>query len=154
MTRFGSERMKNEMILIARVFLMALFVVSGWGKLMDYNGTVGYMTQVGAVMPSIAAVVAIVLEFFVAIVIVLGLYTRPLAIVLALYTLATALIGHRYWSMAGPARADNLIHFYKNISIAGGLLLLYVTGAGMYSIEALPGFPRRLQSSQLKRGKE
>jgi putative oxidoreductase len=38
--------------------------------------------------------------------------------------------------MSGATAFDNMIHFYKNISIVGGLLLLYVTGAGKYSIDA------------------
>jgi putative oxidoreductase len=50
--------------------------------------------------------------------------------------LAAAFIGHRYWTMSGATAFDNMIHFYKNISIVGGLLLLYVTGAGKYSIDA------------------
>jgi putative oxidoreductase len=75
MTKFGFERLENEAILVARIFLMGLFVISCWGKLMDFPGTVGYMAQVGAMTPSIAAIVAIVMEFFVAIAIVLGLYT-------------------------------------------------------------------------------
>jgi putative oxidoreductase len=134
----------NAILLVARILLMGLFVVSGWSKLTHYTGTVGYMAQVGAILPPIAAIIAIVIEFFVGIALVSGLYTRPLAILMALYTLATALIGHHYWSMTGAAREDGLIHFYKNISIVGGLFLLYVTGAGKYSIDAKLKFPLRL----------
>jgi putative oxidoreductase len=35
-----------------------------------------------------------------------------------------------------------MMHFYKNVSLMGGFFLLYVTGAGKYSIDArfaLPG---------------
>jgi putative oxidoreductase len=77
------------------------------------------------------------LEFFVGIAIILGAYTRPLALLLALYTLGTALIAHHYWTMTGMEHFQNEIHFYKNISIIGGLLTLYVTGAGRYSIDAV-----------------
>jgi putative oxidoreductase len=37
--------------------------------------------------------------------------------------------------MLGGERVDNMIHFYKNVSIAGALLLLSVTGPGRYSID-------------------
>jgi putative oxidoreductase len=136
MTRFGSDKIQDEVILIARILLMAIFLISGWGKLTNYEGAVAYMAETGVPLPPIAAIIAIVMEFFVGMIIVVGLYTRPLAIVLALYALATAFIGHHYWSMTGAVQADNMIHFYKNISILGGLLLLYVTGAGKYSIDA------------------
>ena len=62
--------------------------------------------------------------------------TRPLALLLMLYTLATAIIGHHYWTMTGMNQFEAMINFYKNVSIMGGLLLLYVTGPGKYSIDA------------------
>jgi putative oxidoreductase len=57
------------------------------------------------------------------------------------YTLGAALIAHHYWTMTGAAQLDNMIHFYKNISIMGGFLLLYVTGPGKYSVDAKFGMP-------------
>ena len=61
MTDLGSERIRDEALLIARILLAVLFLVFGWGKLTDYSGTVAYMTQVGAPLPSVAALVAIVI---------------------------------------------------------------------------------------------
>lgn len=139
MTISSAGRARDEVILIARILLVLLFVVFGWGKLMNYAGTVSYMARMGLPVPSIAALVAIVVEVFVALVIALGFWTRPLALLLALYTLATALIGHHFWSMAGADRIANAINFYKNISIIGGFLLLYVAGPGKYSLDAMRG---------------
>jgi putative oxidoreductase len=145
MTDFGAERIRDEVILIARILLALLFLIFGWGKLTDYSGTVAYMTQSGVPLPTIATLVAIVVEFFVAIAVILGVWTRPLAVVLALYTLASAFIGHPFWTMEGADRYANTINFYKNVSIMGGFFLLYLTGAGKYSIDArlgdLPGAP-------------
>ena len=53
------------------------------------------------------------------------------------YTLGTALIGHRYWTTTGEDYVDSMDSFYKNLSIMGGFLLLFITGAGNYSIDAL-----------------
>ena len=139
MATFGAERVKDEAILLARILLIVLFVLFGWSKLTDYTGTVSYMTQTGAPAPSISALVAIVMEVFVALAVALGAWTRPLVLLLALYTFGTALIGHPFWTMEGAARYGNAINFYKNISIIGGFLLLYVTGAGRYSIDARLG---------------
>jgi putative oxidoreductase len=139
MATFGSERARDEAILVARILLIALFLVFGWGKLTDYSGTAGYMARAGAPLPSVAALVAIVVEVPVALAVALGVWTRPLALLLALYTLGTALIGHPFWTMEGAARYANAINFYKNVSIIGGFLLLYVTGAGRYSVDARLG---------------
>ncbi len=139
MMTFGAERVRDEVLLVARILLIVLFVVSGWGKITNYAGTVGYMTQTGAPMPEVAALVAIVVEVFVALAVALGVWTRPLALVLALFTLGTALVGHPFWTMEGAARYANSVNFYKNLSIIGGFLLLYVTGPGRYSIDAALG---------------
>jgi putative oxidoreductase len=140
MQNLGADRVKDEAILVARILLIMLFVVFGWGKLTDYSGTVASMTQLNLPMPSVTALVVIAVEVFVALAIGFGAWTRPLVVLLALYTLGTALIGHHFWTMEGAARNGNAINFYKNISIIGGLILLYVTGAGRYSVDARFGW--------------
>jgi putative oxidoreductase len=129
------EDRKNELLLVARILLMILFVMFGWSKLTDFSVTVAYMARVGAPVPTLAAIIAVVMEFAVGIAIVVGFYARPLAFALAIYTLGTAIIGHHYWNMTGMERYANLVNFYKNISIIGGLLLLTVTGPGKYSLD-------------------
>ncbi|WP_449432251.1 DoxX family protein [Pseudomonas putida] len=126
---------RDVIILVARILLMVLFVVSGWAKLTGFEGTVGYMTSLGAPAPMLAAAVAVIMEFFVAIVLILGFYTRPLAFVFALFVLGTALLGHPFWSMVDPERSANMTQFLKNMSIVGGLLLLAVSGPGRYSLD-------------------
>jgi putative oxidoreductase len=139
MTTFGSERIGDEVILAARILLVVLFLIFGWSKLADFSGTVAYMAQTGVPAPAISALVAIAMEAFVPIAVVLGIWTRPVAIVLALYALATGFLGHHYWTMTGAARFESETNFYKNLSIMGGFLLLYVTGAGKYSLDARRG---------------
>lgn len=139
MNEFGAEKIKDEVVFIARFLLALLFLIFGWSKFGDYPGTIAYMMQSGAPLPTIAALVAIVVELFVSIAIILGIWTRPLAVVLALYSLAAACIGHPYWSMEGIDRSANMINFYKNFSIIGGFMLLYVTGPGKYSLDAWLG---------------
>jgi putative oxidoreductase len=79
------------------------------------------------------------MELPVALAVAIGALVRALALLLVLYTLGTALIGHRYWTKEGADRVDSMDGFYKNLSIMGGFLLLYVTGAGKYSIDVLTG---------------
>ena len=95
------------------------------------------MVQLSAPMPVLAAAVAIFMELPVAFAVAVGAFARPSALLLVLYTLGTALIGHRYWTMTGADQVDSMDGFYKNLSIMGGFLLLYITGAGKYSIDAL-----------------
>ncbi len=129
----------NEVILVARLLLAALYLIFGWRKLMDYPGTVARMVQDGAPFPVPATYVAIFMELPVAFAVAIGAFTRPLAMLLALYTLGASLIAHRYWTLTGPNKVESMESFYKNLSIMGGFLLLYVTGAGKYSIDAMFG---------------
>jgi putative oxidoreductase len=93
--------------------------------------------QLGVAMPTLGAAVATFMELPVAFAVLVGAFTRPSALLMFLYTLGTALIGHRYWTLTGVDQVASMDGFYKNLSIMGGLLLLYVTGAGKYSIDAL-----------------
>jgi putative oxidoreductase len=129
----------DELILVARLFLAALFLIFGWRKLKDYSGTVNQMVRDGLPMPVLATAVAIFMELPVAFAVAVGAFTRPSAALLVFYTLGTSLIEHRYWTVKGADYVDSLEGFYKNLSIMGGFLLLFITGAGKYSIDALLG---------------
>jgi putative oxidoreductase len=131
------DDINNGVILAARLFLAALFLIFGWRKLRDYPGTVSQMVQDGLPMPVLVTAVAIFMEFPVAAAVAVGAFTRPSAILLALYTLGTSLVEHRYWTITGADRLASMEGFYKNLSIMGGFLLLYVSGAGKYSIDVL-----------------
>ncbi len=135
MRNFSLDGQKDGVLLVARVLLVVLFVLFGVQKLSGFSGTVGYMASTGVPAPTLAAVVAVVMEFAVGVLIAIGFLTRPLALLLALYTLGTAFIGHHYWTMSGMEHYANMIHFYKNVSIVGGLVLLAVTGPGRFSVD-------------------
>ena len=129
----------DELILAARLLLATLFLIFGWRKLRDFSGTVSQMAQLGVPTPVLAAGVATFMELPVAFAVAVGAFTRLSALLMFFYTVGTALIGHRYWTIAGADYVDSMDSFYKNLSIVGGFLLLYITGAGKYSIDALLG---------------
>lgn len=129
------DNQRDAVLLVARILMMVLFVWGGVGKLTDFSGAIGEMVGANLPLPTVAAAIAVIFEFFVGIAIVLGFQVRVLAFLLALYTLATAFLGHHYWTMTGTPRLFNMINFYKNISIVAGLLVLSITGGGRYSID-------------------
>jgi len=130
----------DEVILVSRLLLATLFLIFGWRKLRDISGTVTQMVQEERLwMPIVATAVSIFMELPVAFAVAVGAFTRPSAVLLALYSLGTALIGHHYWTVKGADYVDSMEGFYKDLSIMGGFLLLSLTGAGKYSIDALCG---------------
>ncbi|MDA8486990.1 DoxX family protein [Kluyvera sp. Awk 3] len=130
---FGASR--DLLLLIARIAIVLLFILSGYPKMLHYNGTVQYMASIGTPMPALAAIIAIVMEVPAVILVILGFFTRPLAVIFLFYTLGTAVIGHHYWNMTGDAVMPNMINFYKNISISGAFLLLAIVGPGRISLD-------------------
>ena len=130
---FGASR--DLLLLIARIAIVLLFILSGYPKVLHYDGTVQYMASIGTPVPALAAIIAIVMEVPAVILVILGFFTRPLAVIFLFYTLGTAVIGHHYWNMTGDAVMPNMINFYKNISISGAFLLLAIVGPGKISLD-------------------
>lgn len=124
-------------LLFARILLTLLFIVAGIGKITAFGQTVGYMGAVGLPMPEIATAGVIAIELGLGAALLAGAFTVPVALVLAVYTVMTAVLGHHFWTMTDPARTANMVHFLKNLSIAGGFILLSVTGPGRYSVDRL-----------------
>ena len=133
----------SGVILIARVALAVLFVWGGVLKLLGYAGFVAYLQTKGVPFVQIAAPLATAIEGIGGVLLVVGFLTRPLAFFMAVYTIATAILGHDFWNVTDAAlQRDMVIHFWKNVGIAGGFLLLFVTGAGAISVDAARA-PRR-----------
>ncbi|WP_118180320.1 DoxX family protein [Paraburkholderia phosphatilytica] len=126
----------SGVILIARLALAVLFLWGGVMKLMGYAGFVGYLHSKGVPFVQVAAPIATAIEALGGLCLVLGFRMRAVALIMAVYTIATAVLGHDFWNVTDAAlQRDMVIHFWKNVGIAGGFLLLYVTGAGRISID-------------------
>ncbi|MGF6597174.1 putative oxidoreductase [Paraburkholderia sp. GAS448] len=126
----------SGVIFIARIALAVLFLWGGVMKLLGYAGFVGYLHSKGVPFVQVAAPIAVAVETLGGVFLVLGFKIRPLGLIMAVYTVATAVLGHDFWNIADASvQHDMLIHFWKNIGIAGGFLLLCVTGAGRISVD-------------------
>src|ERR1700694_5944703 len=114
----------SGVIFIARIALAVLFLWSGVVKVLGYAGFVGYLHAKGVLFAEIGAPIATGIEVIGGLLLVVGFLIRPLAIVMAGYTVIAAVLGHDFWNAVDPAmQRDMVIHFWKNIGIAGGFLL-------------------------------
>jgi putative oxidoreductase len=128
----------SGVIFCARLALAALFLWGAVMKLLGYGDFVGYLRGLGVPYTQVVAPVVIAIEGLGALLLIVGYKVRPLSLLMAVYTIATAMIGHNFWDATNPAvQHDMVIHFWKNVAIAGGFLLLYVTGAGGASIDGV-----------------
>ncbi|RQH05416.1 DoxX family protein [Paraburkholderia dinghuensis] len=125
-------------IFIARLALAVLFLWGGAMKLLGYAGFISYLQTKGVPYVHIAAPIAVAVELLGGIALVIGARTRIVGLLLAGYVIVTAIFGHDFWNIADVAlQHDAVVHFWKNVAIAGGLLLLAVTGAGRASIDGM-----------------
>lgn len=134
-TSTAPDSAQDTLALIGRILVAYLFIPAGFGKLMGFGGTVGYITSAGLPLPEVAAVVAIIVELGLGIALLLGFKTRWTAIAMAIFTVVTALFFHKYWSAPDAMKMMQQINFNKNMAIAGGLLALAAFGAGRFSLD-------------------
>ena len=112
----------------ARILLAAIFLRGGINKIIGYSATQGYMRANG--VPDGLLPVVIATELGGGLLILFGWQTRIASLLLAGFTLVAAALFHTKW-----ADPNQVIHFTKNLAIAGGFLSLFVAGAGPWSLD-------------------
>ncbi|MGS7252436.1 DoxX family protein [Pseudomonas sp. SK] len=117
--------------LAGRIFLSAIFILSGVSKLSAPAMTIGYINAVGLPFPTLALALAVLVELAGGVALIAGYRTRTVAAGLALFSVLTAAIFH-----GALADQNQFIHFFKNIAMAGGLLQIVAYGAGRFSFDA------------------
>ena len=111
---------------LGRALLALVFILAGVNKLQGYEATANLMQQFG--VPAVLLPGTIALEILGGLAVLAGFYARSAAIPLAVFSLATAFIFH-----GNLADDVHLAMFLKNLSIAGGFLLLFAHGPGAWA---------------------
>ena len=117
--------------LAGRLLLCALFLHEAWAKLTGYSAAVAYAQAFG--VPGVLMPLAIAVEAGCGLLVLLGYHARAAALLLAGFCVATALLFH-----TKLGNRNELLHFEKDLAIAGGLLVLFAHGAGRWALDALP----------------
>ena len=125
------ENSNRYLPLLGRIMIGAPFILSGLGKLMAHDATVGYIGSVGLPLPQVAWLIALLVEIGGGALLISGFRGRLVALIMALFALATAIFFHRNF-----ADQNQMIHFLKNVMLAGGLLQIVYFGAGPLSVDA------------------
>lgn len=122
--------------LAGRILLAYMFIPAGFSKLTNIGGTAGYIASGGLPFPSVLAVLVGALELLGGIALVLGWQVRWAGLALALFTLLASVLFHPFWSAPEAQQMVVTLLFMKNISVAGGMLLISALGAGPLSLDA------------------
>lgn len=121
----------NAQLLAGRILLSVIFLMAGFSKFTDIAGTAGYIASKGFPAAVVLAWLTAVFEVVAGLAILVGFMTRPAAYLLALFCVFTALFFHFQ-----PEDQVQMQAFMKNLAIAGGFLVLAVSGPGGLSLDA------------------
>jgi len=121
--------MKNVIPLIGRILMAAIFLVAGYGKIMQPAGTQLYMAGHGMPLPVLSWALAVVFEVGGGALLVLGYKARWAAGALIVFTILATAVFHSQLS-----DRMQMIMFMKNLAIIGGLLMVVSSGPGAWSL--------------------
>jgi putative oxidoreductase len=122
--------------LLGRILLSVIFIVSGFGKIMDWSGTEQAMINHGMTLVPFFLTLTIIIELGCGLALLFGWHTRFAAFILFLYLIPVTLVFHPFWNFTGPAQREQMINFLKNLAIMGGLLEFSAVGAYALSLDA------------------
>ena len=120
--------MINIIDLLARTSISLLFLINGYFKIVNYDGTMEWIESFG--LPGSLIIPAIILEIIAPILIIVGYKTKLAAAALGLFCLTTAIIFHNDFG-----NQTQLTAFLKNIALMGGFLFLFLNGAKDFSLD-------------------
>jgi putative oxidoreductase len=115
---------------LGRILMSAIFISDGYNKAMVPTATMAMMGHYGLPLPGAAYAVTLIVEIGFGIVFLIGFRARLTALVLALWCVATAMVAHYHRGDTGQ-----MIHFMKNVCMAGGFLQVVAFGAGRISVD-------------------
>ena len=116
--------------LLGRILMSAVFIHGGIGQALAPTATMAYFVKQGLPMVGAAYAVSLAVELGAGILFLAGYKTRLTALILAAWSIATAMVAHYH-----PESREQVIHFYKNVCMAGGLLQIVAYGAGRLSVD-------------------
>jgi putative oxidoreductase len=130
-----NPNVSNTAALVGRILLALMFITSGFGKVTGFEGTVGYIASKHLPLPQLGAIIAIACELGAGVLLAIGFKARWAGLVLAIFTLAAGILFHDFWNADAASKMAQSINFWKNVSIAGGMLMVFAFGPGRYSVD-------------------
>lgn len=126
----------DVLLLIGRIMLAWVFVGVAYGAITNFAGSLAYFTSQKLYPPELWTWLALLVELLIAASLILGVGTRYGATLVFVFVAIATAIAHRYWEFPpGPQQFGQYNNFLKNISIMGGALAIFVTGAGRFSLD-------------------
>ena len=131
-----SSNVADAAALVGRILLAVLFLKAGWGKIGGFEQTAAMMASKGIPMAHVALVITILVELGAGLLLVIGYKARWAALAIAAWLVPVTLMFHGYWAVPADQVMNQTNHFFKNVAIFGGMLMVFAFGPGRYSLDS------------------
>jgi putative oxidoreductase len=127
--------------IFGRFLLALIFLVSAYGKIADWQGAINFMAEKGIPSPEVLLPIALVVEVLGSLMLIVGFKAQWAALALVVFLIPATYYFHDFWKMPQETAEENIrrqnqiVLFLKNVSIAGGLIIVAARGAGPGSID-------------------
>jgi putative oxidoreductase len=125
-----NESTRDAAALVGRLLVAALFLIDGWSKVRGYAPAVTYMERFS--VPGLLLPAVILVEVGGGLLVAIGWQTRCAALALAIFCIVAAVLFHTNFD-----DRNQVLHFQKDLAIAGGLLVLMAFGPGRFSLDGI-----------------
>lgn len=127
--------LQNTAMLAGRILLGLIFVISGFGKIGGYAGTAAYMAGHGMPLVPVLLPLTILVELGGGLLLMAGWQTRWVALLFVLFLIPVTAIFHNPAGLPPDQAQQQMINLLKNLAIMGGMLQVFASGAGAWSLD-------------------
>lgn len=127
-----AESLRDVALLIGRILVAAVFLMTVWTG----GPAAAYLKSLNYIAPDFMSLLAHLAEWIIVVTLVLGVATRIGALMAFVFVVIALLTAHLYWQYPQAAQTLQYVFLSKDLAIAGGALVLFVTGGGRYSVDA------------------
>lgn len=122
--------------LAGRILITAIFLISGYHKIIGFAAVSGMMAKAGMPMPDVLLVGAIAFELGGALMVLLGWHACLGALLLVAFTVPATIMFHNFWAVDAAQYQNQFNHFMKNLAMIGGLFYIMAMGSGPFSLKS------------------
>jgi putative oxidoreductase len=130
-----AERAGSWIVLLGRLALAALYLPSGFNKLLHLGSFADALAARGVPAPTLLAFLGAAVELLGALAVLVGFRTRYAALLMIGFTIVASVVSHHFWDIQDVTRRMQYVQFMKNMAITAGFLLLFVHGPGPLSLD-------------------
>jgi putative oxidoreductase len=123
--------MTDALLLVGRLLMAAVFLMT----VTTGGPAVAYLKSINFIAPEFMSVLAHVVEWIIVVTLILGVATRYGALLAFVFVVIAFVTAHLYWQFPAAAQGLQYIFLSKDLAIAGGALVLFVTGGGRFSVD-------------------